>query len=627
MRKDKFFEYFENEWGIRHFNPNEVIENTGKVPPEDMWDNILPTLKIVDQMREDWGKPLAIVSGYRSIDYNQDADGADNSAHIDFNAIDLKCYAIDDPMVFVAWADKWLRKYGKRSQAPVVVEGVRRTYTPNAPSRGAREPSTYGNHIRHGLYGRESNKMFIHIDTAPLIRDRGMEWEFYGGAQDVQTTDHPSANPGQPVTTQEVVTVDTTAPPPQTVQRDEKSEPEDKTNPVEGDSESVIFRNDEKVNGTPFTLQEYLTPEELRRGIVAQVFQSNDWHLHIVDDKKDDDENIFDRLEEIAAEEEGGESDAIESGRNLDERQQYVASIVQAEFYRRRFGSRSVPSVSGPFNPYPVPGFPGLIMDPARPIIGQIQSVTHTIRVQGGQARTTIAFQSPRYWDEGEVWYHMGGWSRKDLQKKRGSDVAEEDYAILYRRYPQWHNNKTIATNNYISEGDYQERTNRRVTELDRYYLFMLGTEAVDYMSNHWDKVDNPAKVARSIRDREPADLEVSPQTLDIREYNRMIAETTEDGRYAPWTLAHRFWGDIRPHADIDAKYPIDDALEYAERYGVRERELLVDFLDNKPNRTENGNMVYTGPTFGGEEVNPLQKMVLDYIEDLERRDVGGGTT
>lgn len=625
MRKDKFFEYFKSEWDIRHFGPNEVIENTGEVPPEDLWDNILPTLKVADQMRQDWGRPLTVVSGYRSIEYNKKAKGVDNSTHIDFNALDLKCYAIDDPKVFVAWAVEWKKKFGRKPDNLPVVHGVRRTYTPNKAHKGKREPSTYGKTLRHGIYGSADNREFIHIDTAPIMGSRWYHWDDEeGGRAEIRQIDHDPANPGQPVVTQESITVDTTSPPKQTIKKDEKNEPEEKSHTVETGGDSVIFRNDEKIDGTPFTIQEYLTPEELRRGIIPQVFQSNDWHLHAVDDEEGED-RVSGTVDEIEASSDSEKTTG--AGRELNPRQRYVASIVQAEFYRRRYASRSVPTISGPFNPYPVPGFPGLILDPARPMIAQIKSVTHTIRVEGGQARTAIAFQAPRYWDEGEVWYHMGGWSREDLQKVRGTSVNEDDYAILYRRYPQWHNNKTVATNNYTSEQDYKEQKNRRTTELDRYYLFMLGTEAVDYMSNHWNKADNPNKIARSIRDRTPADLEVSPQTLDIREYNRMIAETTDDGRYAPWTLANHFWGDIRPHADIDAKYPIDSAMEYAERYGVRERELMVEFLDNKARRTDSGHMVYTGPTFGSEDVNPLQKLILEYIDELEQRDVGGGTT
>ena len=625
--RDEFHKTF-SKWGIRHFNPDEVVQNDGTVPPKDLWKNILPTLKIADQIRHDWGRPLAIVSGYRAIEYNtQKAHKGNltNSAHQDFNAIELKCYAVDDPMVFVAWADAWLRERGKRQKAPVVVNGVRVTYTPNQPHPGRRESSTYGNHIRHGLYGREEDKMFVHIDTAPLLGDRGMEWDSYNGKNDVAATSHPPANPGRPVQEVEQVSVSTAATPTAAsppVEKDEKNEGDALANQQhDPNDQNVIFRNDEPINGTPFTLQEYLTPEELRRGIVAQVFQSNDWHLHqsVDEEKPEDSQGNTDTTESS-----GG---TVESSRNLNKRQRYVAALVQAEFYRRRFKSRSVPAITGPFNPYPVPGFPGLIMDPARPILGHIDSVTHTIRVEGGQASTTVSISSPRYWDEGEVWYHLGGWSRDDLRNIRGIDMDDGDYAILYRRYPQWHNRRTVATNHFTSKSGYQNRENRRITDLDRYYLFTLGSEAVDYMSNHWSRVDNPQKIEDSIKERNPADLDVSPSTLDIREYNRMIAETKENGEYAPWTLANRFWGDNEPNSDVEAKYPIGKALEYAERYGVRERELMVEFLENTPKRTEDGYMLYTGPTFGGEEVNPLQKLVIAYMRDLEKRDVGGGTT
>ena len=94
----KFDLHFE---GIaRHFSPAEIrfmgtgnetgnAKGTNTLPPANLWDNIVPTLDMADQLRELFGKPLKILSAYRSPAYNKAIGGAPNSFHRKFMALDL----------------------------------------------------------------------------------------------------------------------------------------------------------------------------------------------------------------------------------------------------------------------------------------------------------------------------------------------------------------------------------------------------------------------------------------------------------------------------------------------------------------------------------------------------------
>jgi hypothetical protein len=83
--------------GIEYFTADELFflgasnarfkNNTE--PPRKLWDNILPTLDIVDTARHMIGKPLRISSAYRSPAYNKSVGGVSNSQHVQFRALDL----------------------------------------------------------------------------------------------------------------------------------------------------------------------------------------------------------------------------------------------------------------------------------------------------------------------------------------------------------------------------------------------------------------------------------------------------------------------------------------------------------------------------------------------------------
>ena len=82
---DKFNELLKKE-GIKYFSGSEVFRMN---PPEELWGNVIPTLKVLDKVREHYAKPIKINSSYRSPEYNKSINGAKDSMHMRFSAIDF----------------------------------------------------------------------------------------------------------------------------------------------------------------------------------------------------------------------------------------------------------------------------------------------------------------------------------------------------------------------------------------------------------------------------------------------------------------------------------------------------------------------------------------------------------
>lgn len=82
---------------LRHFSPEELIAQAERtrggvrnsIPPEELWENIVPTLWVADQARRHAGKSLIITSAYRSEDYNRAVGGASRSQHKRNSALDI----------------------------------------------------------------------------------------------------------------------------------------------------------------------------------------------------------------------------------------------------------------------------------------------------------------------------------------------------------------------------------------------------------------------------------------------------------------------------------------------------------------------------------------------------------
>ena len=94
--------------GIKHFDAQELcpvgktVWKNGKTatleaPPVKLWENIIPTLKVLEWLRAETGDPIFINSGYRDPQYNAVVGGESESLHMAFNACDI--HAAQSPKV------------------------------------------------------------------------------------------------------------------------------------------------------------------------------------------------------------------------------------------------------------------------------------------------------------------------------------------------------------------------------------------------------------------------------------------------------------------------------------------------------------------------------------------------
>ena len=72
---------------IINFTIDEIT--MGRIIPERLLWNILPTIRVLQELRNKFDKPIIINSTYRSPSYNKLIGGSKNSLHLEFNAIDF----------------------------------------------------------------------------------------------------------------------------------------------------------------------------------------------------------------------------------------------------------------------------------------------------------------------------------------------------------------------------------------------------------------------------------------------------------------------------------------------------------------------------------------------------------
>jgi uncharacterized protein YcbK (DUF882 family) len=82
------FTYFEADEFTSYFNRYRgKVKNS--TPPRDLWDNIIKTLWIVEDLRRYFNRPIVLLSSYRSPSYNRAVGGESASLHMKFNALDI----------------------------------------------------------------------------------------------------------------------------------------------------------------------------------------------------------------------------------------------------------------------------------------------------------------------------------------------------------------------------------------------------------------------------------------------------------------------------------------------------------------------------------------------------------
>jgi len=94
--KAKFTKWF-NSYKFRNFTADEFTSYfevtrrgvTNSYPHERLWPRIIPTLRIVDSLRDHFNSPIVILSSYRNRAYNEKCGGVLNSEHMQFCALDI----------------------------------------------------------------------------------------------------------------------------------------------------------------------------------------------------------------------------------------------------------------------------------------------------------------------------------------------------------------------------------------------------------------------------------------------------------------------------------------------------------------------------------------------------------
>lgn len=72
---------------LEFFTEREI--EMGRDIPTDLIDNIIPTARVLDELRRVYGKPIYLNSSYRSPEYNKAVKGKPKSLHLVFNALDF----------------------------------------------------------------------------------------------------------------------------------------------------------------------------------------------------------------------------------------------------------------------------------------------------------------------------------------------------------------------------------------------------------------------------------------------------------------------------------------------------------------------------------------------------------
>lgn len=121
---ESFAAWFHRQ-GFRNFKADEFTRLHKRVkhgaknayPPRAKWGNIVPTLRIVDDLRDAIG-PIMITSAYRSKAYNDAVGSNDASQHRQFTALDiipLDAAVHEAHKVLAEWRKqgKWVGGLGK----------------------------------------------------------------------------------------------------------------------------------------------------------------------------------------------------------------------------------------------------------------------------------------------------------------------------------------------------------------------------------------------------------------------------------------------------------------------------------------------------------------------------------
>lgn len=88
--------------GSAHHNPSSPAFGLNTDPPAELWLNLQPVARVIDEFRRRVQRPVTISSAYRSPTYNKAIGGATNSRHTFFDALDFSVQG--SPVGPLQWA-------------------------------------------------------------------------------------------------------------------------------------------------------------------------------------------------------------------------------------------------------------------------------------------------------------------------------------------------------------------------------------------------------------------------------------------------------------------------------------------------------------------------------------------
>lgn len=108
MTEKEKYEAFLAGLQLRWFSPREVTNYAkstrngvpNSLPPEELWENLVPPLWVLDQLRESINLPIRITSCFRSLAYNKAVGSTSGSFHVKGSAIDFQVDGMSPLQVF-----------------------------------------------------------------------------------------------------------------------------------------------------------------------------------------------------------------------------------------------------------------------------------------------------------------------------------------------------------------------------------------------------------------------------------------------------------------------------------------------------------------------------------------------
>jgi len=120
MRENEaMFQEYLQDHGVVFFKASEISQDTtyhgvrNTLVPIKYWDNMVKVCKLAQEIRQHFGKPVKINSGYRCKAYNKAISGAAVSQHMFGKALDIRINGVP-PAKIAAWMDAtYPHKYGR----------------------------------------------------------------------------------------------------------------------------------------------------------------------------------------------------------------------------------------------------------------------------------------------------------------------------------------------------------------------------------------------------------------------------------------------------------------------------------------------------------------------------------